>query len=216
VTKDPPDLDLEAILAAAARRLLKLGKSEAAAALASSSITKVRGYNDWTSAEVFIASPHEAFDLLTEDDLYLHDEEMGDFGEPYTVWGTSRLAIVFTQVLPPRMTCRDVEIKIAASPVDPNWRDEFTVQLDRGAGPHHPPFTADETDPAVGQHPRHPGRPGWSRELFWARYRAARGRTDPPHTNASIAANLEMLDGATGTDPDYLRKLVQRFGLPPA
>ena len=48
------------------------------------------------------------------------------------------------------------------------------------------------------------------------RYREARDRTNPPHANAAIAANLEMLDRATGTDPDYLRKLVQRFGLPPA
>ena len=61
-----------------------------------------------------------------------------------------------------------------------------------------------------------PGRPGWTPELFWARYRDALGRADPPHTNASIAAHFEMLDGELGTEPDYLRKLVKRFGLPPA
>ncbi len=38
----------------------------------------------------------------------------------------------------------------------------------------------------------------------------------PPHTNASIAAHFEMLDGEMGTEPDHLRKLVKRFGLPPA
>jgi hypothetical protein len=134
---------------------------------------------------------------------YLHDQEMGDFGEPYPVMGTSRLAIVFTQVLPARMTCRDVEIKIAADPVEPNWRDEFRGQLARGA----------ETPP---ERPRQPGRPAWTRDLFWRRYREARSRTDPPQTQASIAAHFEMLNGDMGTEQDYLRKLVQRFGLPPA
>lgn len=209
-------LDREAILAAAARRLLRLGKLEAAAALASSSITKVRGYNDWTTAEVFIASPHDAFDVLTQDDVYLHDHEMGDFGEPYPVWGTSRLATVFTQVLPPRMTCSDVEVKIATGRVDPNWRDEFKVQLDRGAAPPSPPTTASEAAYAAGRRTGQPGRPAWTCDRFWTRYQEALGRSDPPHTNASIAAHFEMLDGAVGIEPDYLRKLVRRFGLPPA
>lgn len=61
---------------------------------------------------------------------------------------------------------------------------------------------------------RHRGRPGWTPELFAARYRAARQRATPPYTDQSIAAHLEMLDGETGTEPDYLRKLVKRFGLP--
>ena len=56
--------------------------------------------------------------------------------------------------------------------------------------------------------------PGWTPELFAARYRAARERATPPYTDQSIAAHLEMLDGETGTEPDYLRKLVKRFGLP--
>ena len=30
---------------------------------------------------------------------------------------------------------------------------------------------------------------------------------------ASIAGHFEMLNGDMGTEPDYLRKLVQRFGL---
>jgi hypothetical protein len=61
---------------------------------------------------------------------------------------------------------------------------------------------------------RHRGRPGWTPELFATRYQAARGRATPPYTDQSIAAHLEMLDGETGTEPDYLRKLVKRFGLP--
>lgn len=62
--------------------------------------------------------------------------------------------------------------------------------------------------------PRHRGRPGWTPELFAVRYRAARDRATPPYTDQAIAAHLEMLDGETGTEPDYLRKLVKRFGLP--
>ncbi len=61
---------------------------------------------------------------------------------------------------------------------------------------------------------RQRGRPGWTPELFAARYLAARERATPPYTDQSIAAHLEMLDGETGTEPDYLRKLVKRFGLP--
>jgi len=217
VTRQPPEFDFEAILAAAVRRLAKLGRMDAAVALASSSITQFRGHADWSSIEVFIASPGDAFDVLTQDDLYMHDHDVSDFGEPYTVWGTSRLATVFTQVLPPRMTCHDVEVKIAAGPVDPNWRDAFTGQLrDSPVTQPSPSATTSEGAPTSGQSPRRAGRPGWTHELFWARYRDALGRTDPPHTNASIAAHFEMLDGATGTEPNHLRKLVKRFGLPPA
>ena len=93
--------------------------------------------------------------------------------------------------------------------------DDATIRVTlglppRGEGPQSrrlelPPPTRDRA-----------GRPGWTQELFWTRYRDALGRADPPHTNASIAAHLEMLDGELGTEPDYLRKLVRRFGLPPA
>ena len=104
-----------------------------------------------------------------------------------------------------------VEVKIAARPVAPNWRDEYKGLLVQ------PSTNATGGDGAPDQLvPRRPGRPAWTRELYHARYREARDRTNPPHANAAIAANLEMLDRATGTDPDYLRKLVQRFGLPPA
>jgi hypothetical protein len=212
VTRQPPDLDLEAILAAAAQRLVKLGKVEAAAALASSSITTIRGFNDWSTTEVFISSPGDAFDVLTQDDLYLHEMQMGDFVEEYPIWGTSLMARVFTQVLPARMSCQDVEVKIAARPVAANWRDEYKDLLAQ------PSTIATGGDAASDQlaTSRKPGRPAWTAELFHARYREALDRTDPPHKNASIAANLEMLDGEMGTDADYLRKLVQRFGLPPA
>jgi len=217
VSSQPPEFDLEAILAAAVQRLVKLDKMEAAVALASSSITKVRGFNNWTSVEVFIASPGDAYDVLTQDDLYMHDLDVNDFGEQYTVWGTSRLATVFTQVLPARMSCRDVEVKIAARPVDPNWRDAFRVPLGRDLAtqPSASTTTSDAAETPGGR-ARNAGRPGWTRERFWTHYSDAVGRTDPPHTNASIAAQFEMLDGVMGIEPDSLRKLVRRFDLPPA
>jgi hypothetical protein len=214
VSVQPPDFDFEAILAAAVQRLVRLGKLEAAGALASSSITKFRGNADWSDIEVFIASPGDAFDILTQDDLYTNSVDLNDFGEPYTVWGSSRLATVFTQVLPPRVSCRDVEVKIAAEPVDPNWRDEFKGLLGRGQPP------ASDTNGAAadapGERPRRAGRPGWTRELFWGHYRDALGRSAPARTHAAIAAHFEMLDGEIGTDPGYLRRLLNRYGLPPA
>jgi hypothetical protein len=79
------------------------------------------------------------------------------------------------------------------------------VNVDHADGAERPPGR-------VGGRRR--GRPGWTQELFAARYRAARERATPPYTDRSIAAHLEMLDGETGTEPDYLRKLVKRFGLP--
>ena len=90
VSSQPPEFDFEAILAAAVQRLVRLGKAGAAAALAASSITSFRGYGGWSSIEVFIASPGDAYDVLTDDELYLHNVDVNDFGEEYTVWGTSR------------------------------------------------------------------------------------------------------------------------------
>lgn len=60
-----------------------------------------------------------------------------------------------------------------------------------------------------------PGRPPWTAEKFWARYRDACTRATPPYTYASVAPDFETLDGTRGTEPDYLRKLVRKHGLPP-
>lgn len=62
---------------------------------------------------------------------------------------------------------------------------------------------------------RRPGRPGWTDELFWMRYQEALDRATPPYTYRSIAPHFETLDGTRGTDPEYVRKLVGRHGLPP-
>lgn len=59
------------------------------------------------------------------------------------------------------------------------------------------------------------GRPPWTAQLFWGRYREAAARARPPHTYDALAPHFERLDGTVGTEPDYLRKLVGRFGLPP-
>jgi hypothetical protein len=61
---------------------------------------------------------------------------------------------------------------------------------------------------------RRPGRPGWTPELFWSRYRDAYGRSEPPHSYRLVALHFVTLDGHRGTDAEYLRKLVRRFGLP--
>jgi hypothetical protein len=63
---------------------------------------------------------------------------------------------------------------------------------------------------------RGPGRPGWTDELFWMRYQEALDRATPPYTYRSIAPHFETLDGTRGTDPEYVRKLVGRHGVPPA
>lgn len=89
--------------------------------------------------------------------------------------------------------------------------DDATIRVTLGL----PPAAVVEI-PARVPPQRRPGRPGWTRELFWSRYCDARARSAPPHNYASIAAQFEMLDGEPGTEPDYLRKLVKRFGLPPA
>ncbi len=62
---------------------------------------------------------------------------------------------------------------------------------------------------------RRPGRPGWTDELFRVRYQEAIGRATPPYTDRAVAPHFDMLDGARGTEPDYLRKLVRKHGLPP-
>lgn len=62
--------------------------------------------------------------------------------------------------------------------------------------------------------PKRPrGRPGWTAEEAGRRLAAARAATPLPHTWARLAANFTQLDGRVPEDPDYLRKLVKRFGL---
>jgi hypothetical protein len=91
--------------------------------------------------------------------------------------------------------------------------DDATIRVTLGL----PPVTTKMREaPALVARPRRPGRPAWTCDLFWTHYRDALARAEPARTNASIAAHFEMLDGEMGTEPDHLRKLVKRFGLPPA
>jgi hypothetical protein len=69
--------------------------------------------------------------------------------------------------------------------------------------------SVDEPAPRRGR-----GRPPWTAQLFWARYREAVAQVKPPHTYDAVAPHFERLDGSVGTTPDFLRKLVGRFGLP--
>ena len=86
--------------------------------------------------------------------------------------------------------------------------EEERAGLLEGVTPGAPPVT-------MGRRPRHPGRPGWTAELFWARYREALAKAPPPRTYRVVAPLFVALDGTEGTSPEYLRKLVRRFGLPP-
>jgi hypothetical protein len=55
---------------------------------------------------------------------------------------------------------------------------------------------------------RGPGRPGWTRDLFEERWRAARAATDEPQTYAALAANFKAHDGMIGgLGGDQLRRL---------
>jgi hypothetical protein len=60
---------------------------------------------------------------------------------------------------------------------------------------------------------RSPGRPGWNQALFWQRFAQAAQHAASPAA-ADVAQHFEMLDGAVGTDPEYVRKLLKRFGRP--
>ena len=93
------------------------------------------------------------------------------------------------------------------SPHSPLTEEEKAARLGRVA----PGMAAGTAAP-----PRfRPGRPGWTPELFWARYDEACERAAPPHTYRSVAQHFVALDGAQGTSPEYLRKLVRRFGRQP-
>jgi hypothetical protein len=85
----------------------------------------------------------------------------------------------------------------------------------RGAGTTRPQRSASGQDLKDGSRAtRRSGRPGWSAELFRSRYRDACERTTAPHTYVAVAPHFMALDGTIGTSPEYLRKLVRRFGLP--
>lgn len=92
------------------------------------------------------------------------------------------------------------------------------ARIARHPGPSRTMSTAAEAadpPPAARAPARRPGRPGWTSELFCARYAAARDRATPPYTYQSIADQFETLDGSVGADPDHLRKLMKRYGQPP-
>ena len=100
------------------------------------------------------------------------------------------------------------------SPSSPLSDEEKAARLRRMA-----PWSTVDRPPRPGIDPtgraRRPGRPGWTPELFWARYRDAYERSEPPHSYRLVALHFVTLDGHRGTDAEYLRKLVRRFGLPP-
>lgn len=130
----------EALLAAAVRRLVKLDKTEAAVALAEATIVRMIGRSNWEQVEVHLDVSGDHFDALTDPGVYANDEDMNDFGEPYTVHGSSLLAKVFTNVLPTGVECYDVEVKIRHEPVTDDWREQVRAGLDSGPSNQGRPF----------------------------------------------------------------------------
>jgi hypothetical protein len=133
-------LDWEVLLASATRRLIKLDKPEAALALAEASIVRMLGHGGWTQVDIHIEVSGDHFDALTAREVYAHEEDTNDFGQPYTLWGTSLLSSVFTDVLPTGVECRDVEAKIRNEPVEEDWRQQVRAGLDSGPSNQGRPF----------------------------------------------------------------------------
>lgn len=94
--------------------------------------------------------------------------------------------------------------------------EQMRVAVGRLSGPQPPDAGMGmEAEAELTRIRRRPGRPGWTHELFRTRYQEALGRATPPFTYRAVAVHFDMLDGTRGTDPDYLRKLVSKHGLPP-
>ena len=86
------------------------------------------------------------------------------------------------------------------------------VEIGRDGARGRPDHAAPTADATRGPGDAHRlGRPGWTVELFAARYQAAKELATPPYTYRSVAAHFVMLDGTVGADPDHLRKLVKRY-----
>ena len=62
---------------------------------------------------------------------------------------------------------------------------------------------------------RGPGRPSWTPELFWEHLRAAIKASRGDDRLATWAAKFEALNGARGVEPETLRRLINRYGMPP-
>lgn len=130
----------EALLAAAVRRLIKLDKPEAALALAEAAIVRMIGQRNWTEVMLHVEVSGDHFDALTKPEVYANDEGENDFGNPYTIHGSSLLARVFTTVLPTGIECGDVEVKIRNEPVTDDWREQVRAGLDSGPSNQGRPF----------------------------------------------------------------------------
>jgi hypothetical protein len=61
---------------------------------------------------------------------------------------------------------------------------------------------------------RGPGRPPWTEVAFLEHWREAESRAAPSGRLADIATGFRSLDGTSGVDPDYLRRLRGRFTRP--
>jgi hypothetical protein len=140
-TKDRiTNLSWDALLAAAARRLVKLDKTEAGVALAEATIDHMTGSRNWGTVTIYLEVSGDHFDALTDPEVYASDTAEDDFGNTYPLEGTSVLARVFSNVLPTGVTCDYVEAKIRIEPVTDDWRTQFREGLESGPSNQGRPF----------------------------------------------------------------------------
>jgi hypothetical protein len=117
----PDDLDTEALLAAAAQRMSKLGRMEAAVALADSSVRDLDWVTGTRHAEIYLVVGGDHYDALKAPNVWSQRLEHDDNGEE--VWAESLVRQVFLDVLPPGTRSCDVHAAIRNDPVSVDWRE---------------------------------------------------------------------------------------------
>ncbi len=130
----------EPLLAAAVRRLVKLDHTEAALALAEAAIVRMLGNANWSRVDIELVVSGDHFDALTNQEVYVNQTDINDFGNQYELPGTSVLASTFTNVLPTGVVCNAVEVKIRNEPVTEDWREQVRTSLGSGPSNQGRPF----------------------------------------------------------------------------
>ena len=75
-------LSWDALLVAAARRLVKIDKVDTALALTEATIVRMVGGRQWTLLDLELEVSGDYFDVLTDPAVYLQQYDENDFGEP--------------------------------------------------------------------------------------------------------------------------------------
>ena len=190
----------DALLAAAARRLAKLDKGDAAVALAEAQIVRMLGSNRWSEVDIHLDVPGDHFDALTAPEVYANDEDVDDFGNRYDVHGTSVLSQVFTTVLPTGVRCSNVDVKIRNDPVTDDWRDQFRAGLESGPSNQGRPFGTSKVVTYAGLNYRTSAEVAIAKVL---------DQTD----DILFLPNCAAVSGKVQKEPDFLIFFRQRAGI---